>query len=57
VAKVEARDYFGAPQGERVRVELARAGEALATFETAALAGEDADGRTRPGDGRHSESG
>ncbi|WP_344395616.1 Chromate resistance protein ChrB [Streptomyces vastus] len=44
VGKIEARDYFAAPQGELVRAELARAGEALAAFETAALAGEDADG-------------
>ncbi|MGI3222649.1 Chromate resistance protein ChrB [Streptomyces sp. GTA36] len=44
VAKVEARDYFGAPQREQVRAELARAGEALAAFETAALAGDDGDG-------------
>ncbi|MGI3224594.1 Chromate resistance protein ChrB [Streptomyces sp. GTA36] len=44
VAKIGARDYFGAPQGDQVRGELARAGEALAAFETAALAGEDTDG-------------
>lgn len=44
VAKIKARDYFGAPQGERVRAELARAGEALAAFEAAALAGEDTHG-------------
>ncbi|MFF7794003.1 Chromate resistance protein ChrB [Streptomyces sp. NPDC007991] len=46
VAKIEARDYFDAPRGGQVRAELARAGETLAAFETAALAGEDADGAT-----------
>ncbi|MCX5555373.1 Chromate resistance protein ChrB [Streptomyces sp. NBC_00038] len=44
VAKIDSRDYFGAPRGEQVRAELARAGDALATFETAALAGEDTGG-------------
>ncbi|MFF4361615.1 Chromate resistance protein ChrB [Streptomyces sp. NPDC001604] len=41
VAKIEARDYFGAPQGDRVRGELKRAAEALAAFEATALACED----------------
>ncbi|CAL9494614.1 hypothetical protein SUDANB126_03313 [Streptomyces sp. enrichment culture] len=44
VAKIASRDYFGAPQGERVRAGLRRAGEALAGFEREALAGEDAEG-------------
>lgn len=44
VAKIDARDYFGAPLGERARAELGRASDALAAFAAAALAGEDADG-------------
>ncbi|MDW6063027.1 Chromate resistance protein ChrB [Streptomyces sp. FXJ1.4098] len=44
VAKIEARDYFDAPQGDRVRAELGRASAALAAFEAAALASEDAAG-------------
>ncbi|MEU6664873.1 Chromate resistance protein ChrB [Streptomyces sp. NPDC046727] len=43
-ARIEARDYFGAPLGERVRAELDRAATALAAFEAAALAGEDVGG-------------
>ncbi len=39
-AKIEARDYFTAPLGSRVRTALARAGEALAQFEALALARE-----------------
>ncbi|MFF8029744.1 Chromate resistance protein ChrB [Streptomyces sp. NPDC007896] len=48
VAKIEARDYFGAPLGDRVRVELDRAASALAGFEAAALAGEDHDSQGAP---------
>ncbi|MFE2963853.1 Chromate resistance protein ChrB [Streptomyces sp. NPDC059340] len=48
VAKIEARDYFSAPLGDRVRVELDRAASALAEFEAAALAGEDQDGQGAP---------
>ncbi|MFF8029501.1 Chromate resistance protein ChrB [Streptomyces sp. NPDC007896] len=48
VAKIEARDYFSAPLGDRVRVELDRAASALAEFEAAALAGEDHDGQGAP---------
>jgi len=42
VAKIQARDYFGAPLGGQVRAELERAAETLAVFESAALEGEDA---------------
>ncbi|WP_228040168.1 Chromate resistance protein ChrB [Streptomyces chromofuscus] len=49
VAKIESRDYFDAPRGDLVRAELVRAGETLAAFATAALAGEDADGATPSG--------
>jgi hypothetical protein len=44
VAKIEARDYFGAPLGEQVRAELERAAATLAAFASAALEGEGADG-------------
>ncbi|GAA3219709.1 hypothetical protein GCM10020216_030130 [Nonomuraea helvata] len=37
LAKIEARDYFGAAAGDRARAELARAADALAMFEDAAL--------------------
>jgi hypothetical protein len=47
VAKIEARDYFGAPSGRRVRAELERAAATLNTFAAAALAGEDAGGSSR----------
>ncbi|GAA3778349.1 Chromate resistance protein ChrB [Streptomyces chiangmaiensis] len=55
-AKIEARDYFGAPRGKQVRAELGRAAAALAVFESAALEGEDAKGSPSPRD-RWSESG
>jgi len=41
VAKIEARDYFGAPMRDLVRDEVERAATALAGFEAAALAGDD----------------
>ncbi|MGW0883082.1 Chromate resistance protein ChrB [Streptomyces sp. NPDC002671] len=41
-AKIETRDYFGAPLGGQVRAELERAAMALAAFESAALEGDDA---------------
>jgi len=41
LAKIEARDYFAAPGGERARAELVRAADALAAFEAAALAAEE----------------
>ncbi|MFF4401721.1 Chromate resistance protein ChrB [Streptomyces sp. NPDC001480] len=47
VAKIEAWDYFGASLGKQVRAELGRAASALAAFEAAALAREDAGGPTR----------
>jgi hypothetical protein len=37
LAKIEARDYFGAAGGEAARAAVARANAALATFENAAL--------------------
>lgn len=46
-AKIQARDYFKAPLGDRVRAELLDAAEALAQFEALALA-QDAPDNSRP---------
>jgi len=40
LAAIAARDYFAAPRGAAARAELARAEEAFAAFESAALAAE-----------------
>jgi ChrB-like protein len=37
LAKIEARDHFGAPGGDAARAAVARAAAALAAFEDAAL--------------------
>lgn len=41
MSKIAGRDFFDAPKGERARTELARAEEAFAAFEVAALAAEE----------------
>ncbi len=41
MAKIAARDYFAAPLGRQARAELARAEEAFAAFEEAALAADE----------------
>ncbi|HEX9354793.1 MAG TPA: Chromate resistance protein ChrB, partial [Streptosporangiaceae bacterium] len=54
LAKIEARDYFGAPGGDAASAAVAGAAAALAAFESAALHAETAGpapatGRGRPG--------
>jgi hypothetical protein len=54
LAKIEARDHFGAPGGDAARTAVAGAAAALAAFEDAALRAETSDsaptgGRGRPG--------
>ncbi len=41
LGKIDARDYFTAPLGERARAELARADEAIAAFAELAIASHD----------------
>jgi hypothetical protein len=41
LAKIAARDYFGAPRGDSARAELARAEAAMAAFAETAMAADD----------------
>lgn len=50
LAKIDARDYFGAPKGKAARAAVADAAEALARFEAEALRAETGDDASPPTD-------